>query len=208
MKKEVHILITAGRGPVECGYAVHGVQRKFREFLDRNEVPFQIISQKTAADGRTTETIVFKVVSKDKILLDSWLGTIQWICKSPIRKYNKRKNWFIKALEIQLAETIETDMQALTIQSYKASGPGGQHRNKVETAIRIIHKPTGLIVTASDNKSKAQNKKAALKKLKEKLEAHTKNLQEDHAMDIWSSKIEIERGNPIKTFYGPKFIEL
>jgi len=144
----------------------------------------------------------------DKAQINPWLGTIQWISKSPIRKYHKRKNWYIKCIEVFLPETKPIDLKDLTIKAYKASGPGGQHRNKVETAIRIIHRPTGLLVTASDSKSKAQNKKRALEKMREKLATENKNLQISYDFEEWNSKLEIERGNPAKVFFGPKFIEV
>lgn len=57
----------------------------------------------------------------------------------------------------------------LKIDFYKSSGPGGQHRNKVETACRITHKQTGLFAYSSTSKSQAQNKKLAFNKLADKL---------------------------------------
>ncbi len=57
------------------------------------------------------------------------------------------------------------------ITTYKASGPGGQHRNKTETAVRLKHLPTGIIVTASEHRSQFKNREAAWERLLEKLRA-------------------------------------
>lgn len=57
----------------------------------------------------------------------------------------------------------------LHIQYYRGSGPGGQHRNKKDTACRITHKPTGISATAEDSKSQDTNRKNAFKKLTKKL---------------------------------------
>ena len=62
----------------------------------------------------------------------------------------------------------------LRISTLKGSGPGGQHRNKTETAVRIVHIKTGITVVASDNKSQTQNRKNAFKRLILKLAEHYK----------------------------------
>lgn len=205
MKQETYILFTAGRGPLECGLAVHGIQNKFKKYLASHSVSYSIVSQKKGAVKQSVETILFKVMSTEKMLFEAWIGTHQWICKSPIRKFHKRKNWYIKCEEVTLPQQVDISTDDVIIKPYKASGPGGQHRNKVETAIRIIHKSSGIIVTASDGKSQAQNKKKAWEKLKEKLRLENENIQNRFDEDQWISQIEIERGNPIKTFKGPQF---
>ena len=201
----MYILFTAGRGPVECCLAVKGVQNKFRKYLDVKNIKHKILSQKNGDFNGSIETIILKIYSGDKSVIEPWLGSIQWICKSPIRKFHKRKNWFIKCQEIGMPQNVEMDKSDVVIQAYRASGPGGQHRNKVETAIRIIHKPSGIIVTASDGKSQIQNKKKAWQKLEDKINEENEKLKSGFISEQWLSQITIERGNPVKTFRGLKF---
>ncbi len=52
---------------------------------------------------------------------------------------------------------------------FVASGPGGQHRNKTESGVRLVHKPSGLVVTATERRSQGQNRDVALERLREKL---------------------------------------
>jgi protein subunit release factor B len=54
---------------------------------------------------------------------------------------------------------------------FVASGPGGQHRNKTETGVRLLHRPTGLLVTATERRSQLMNRRAALERLRERLRA-------------------------------------
>ena len=188
--------------------AVLGIQKRFQEYLKTNEIDYNLVSQKLGHNSRSIETIVFRLLVDDRTELDLWIGTIQWVCKSPIRKYSKRKNWFVKSCEITLPKLKSVNLNDVTIKTYKASGPGGQHRNKVETAVRIIHRQSGIIVTASNRKSKAQNKKAALEKLEAKLQEYNKKLQMDFNQEEWTNKLEVERGHPVKIFYGLKFLEV
>jgi protein subunit release factor A len=57
-----------------------------------------------------------------------------------------------------------------TVEFTRAGGPGGQHRNKTETAVRLTHNPSGLVVVAADSRSQAQNRKNALLRLAERLQ--------------------------------------
>lgn len=205
MKKEKYILFTAGRGPVECSLAVQGIQSRFKKYLSCKQINFEIVSQHKGNLPKSMETIVFKVNSSDTTIFDPWIGTIQWICKSPVRKFHKRKNWFIKCQEIFMPPPLRFNKEDVAIQSYRDSGPGGQHRNKVETAIRIIHKPTGIIVTAADSRSQAVNKKKAWQKLEHKLNLKNQSLQEAFDTVQWTTQLDIERGNPVRTFEGLKF---
>lgn len=65
-------------------------------------------------------------------------------------------------------ESVERDSD---VSFLRGSGPGGQHRNKTETAVRVTHRPTGTTVVASDNRSQYRNREAAFERLLEKLTA-------------------------------------
>ncbi|HEY7744764.1 MAG TPA: peptide chain release factor-like protein [Desulfuromonadales bacterium] len=66
---------------------------------------------------------------------------------------------------------IEIDEKDLVITFYKSSGPGGQKKNKTESAVRIKHLPTGIIVTATESRSQHENRETALERLRERLAA-------------------------------------
>lgn len=65
-------------------------------------------------------------------------------------------------------ESLERDCD---VEFFVAGGPGGQHRNKVETGVRLTHRPSGLVVTATERRSQSANREAAFERMAEKLEA-------------------------------------
>lgn len=71
-----------------------------------------------------------------------------------------------------------TDLESLErdcdVEFFVAGGPGGQHRNKVETGVRLTHRPTGLVVTATERRSQSANREVAYGRMAEKLEARQK----------------------------------
>jgi protein subunit release factor B len=69
--------------------------------------------------------------------------------------------------DLESLEALERDCE---IEFFRASGPGGQHRNKVETGVRLKHLPTGIVVTATERRSQARNRRLALERLRDRLE--------------------------------------
>ena len=72
-----------------------------------------------------------------------------------------------------VGQTFETDLRRLRkevlIETYRSSGPGGQRKNKTETAVRLKHLPSGITVVATEHRSQAQNRKLAFERLRERL---------------------------------------
>jgi peptide chain release factor len=130
----------------------------------------------------------------------SWTGTIQWIGQSTFRKMHKRKNWFIGVFEmdaLQLQTISEKDIQ---YQAMRSSGAGGQHVNKVSSAIRATHVPTGLSVVSMDSRSQHQNKKLATERLLEKFKVFELEQLKQQVTDQWENQLNVQRGNPTRVF--------
>ena len=76
--------------------------------------------------------------------------------------------------EIMVPKSDEALLAHCRVETFRAGGPGGQHQNKTETAVRIVHLPTGISSVARDERSQLRNRHLAITRLREKLEAHNK----------------------------------
>jgi len=203
---ERFIQISAGRGPQECNLAVQQSLKVFKKEADQYQVNIVILEQEKVNGALCSVTL--KVEGKNNSLfLSKWIGTIQWICKSPIRPQHKRKNWFIGIFEIKKNKNIQLDINKIKFETMRSMGPGGQHVNKVNSAVRATYLPTGAMVQVMDTRSQLENKQIAIERLREKIDEATRNIQSEIDTKNWINQLEIKRGNPIRTFIGLNFLE-
>jgi peptide chain release factor len=170
-KEEVHILITSAQGPEECELGAWHVLKDFMHEAIRAKIRNDIVQYVAGENPNTVKSAIVQLRGTDiATFLHSWTGTIQWIVESPYRKYHKRKNWFIGVFVIEKPEEVEWNHNDVRFETMRASGAGGQHVNKTESAVRAIHIPTGINVTVSESRSQHENRVTAAKWLKQKVE--------------------------------------
>lgn len=199
-----YIQITSGRGPVECCRVVVLVMQKIIEQTKSLGFNTEIIEHEDGPQDGCMFSATLSVACEDITpFTKEWEGSVLWIAqKNPFRPWHRRKNWFVGVHFFKPMESNKTNDRDIVYETLRSSGPGGQNVNKVETAVRATHLPSGLSVLASDMRTQVQNKKLARERLVMKLSVMEEEKQMRQTHDVWMNHNTLERGNPVKRFKG------
>lgn len=194
------IQITSGRGAIECCWAVFEVMNIMLKEASKEGFRYDIIEQKDAPEKNTLYSVIIEFEGDLCTFINSWLGEIQFIAKSIFRPNHKSKNWFIGVNEIMLPDKsdIKINENDIEFQAIRSGGKGGQHVNKVSTAIRATHIPTGISVHVSNSRSQLQNKKNAIERLCVIMEIQNQTKSNNTEFDNWNNHNQLKRGNPTR----------
>ncbi|UIR54911.1 peptide chain release factor H [Sphingobacterium sp. SRCM116780] len=202
---EICIQLSAGRGPRECDFFLTQVLDIFKEEALAAQITVTIIKQ-DQNQYHLLSSVICRLVGTDvHRFLTTWKGSLLWICESPFRPFHPRKNWFIELFEITKEDKLTISEDDISYQVMRSSGAGGQHVNKVSSAVRAIHIPTGIMAIAMDSRSQLQNKKIATERLIQKITEKDNKMAGQLIKEQWQNHHEIKRGDPIRVFKGSKF---
>jgi len=168
----------------------HGYNVKLIDWLDGEEA------------GLKSATIMIEGVNAYGYL-KSENGVHRLVRVSPFDSSGRRHTSFASVEvmpEFEDDNTIELKEEELEITAHRSSGAGGQHINKTDSAIRIVHIPTGIVVGCQTERSQLQNKETALKMLKSKLMEIKQREKLDKIEDIKGNKTNIEWGAQIRSY--------
>lgn len=199
--------ITSGRGPEECRWVVSQLVKYLINSASQQKLNAELIEAIPGSLHGTLSSALIAFEGDHAItdFISNWEGSVQWIGKSMFRPKHKRKNWFVSVEVLKPVVLTEWKTEDIRFERMRSSGPGGQHANKTETAIRVTHLPTGLRAISQEERSQYLNKKLALIRLKDLLQKRDDQVRSNSDQKRWSRHNTVERGNAVHVFSGKKF---
>lgn len=198
--------ISAGQGPAECAWVVARLLETLQKSAQKAGLTVSLLQAEPGPVPHTLQSALCSLEGPQaEIWAQAWQGSILWIGQSPFRPHHKRKNWFVGVQCYEPVQPTALNERDLRFESQRSGGPGGQNVNKVESAVRLTHLPTGLSVLAQEERSQLRNRQLALARLSALLQSQDQSRAQAAEQSRWQAHHALERGNPVKTFKGPQF---
>jgi peptide chain release factor len=197
------IHISAGQGPEECAWVAAVLADAFAREAAREG----LVCEPVEPYAGPTASILLRIEGEGvEGFVATREGTVRWIGTSPFRPTHKRRNWFVGVSRVaDVEDTPDLRDSDIVYETMRASGPGGQHVNKTESAVRATHTPSGLVAVSREQRSQAANKKVARLKLALALQARRERDVAAGKSAIWAANKALERGNAVRTYEGAGF---
>ena len=201
--KNLILEIRAGTGGDEAALFAADLFRIYTRYAERNGWTFKIMNSSDTGIGGMKEAIV-SMQGKGAFGMLKYESGVHRVQRVPKTETSGRVHTSAATVAV-MPEAEDVDIEILDadlkIDTYRASGAGGQHVNKTESAIRITHIPTGLVVTCQDESSQHKNRAAALKVLKSRmLAAEQEKVAAERAAERRSLVSTGDRSAKIRTY--------
>lgn len=197
------VTIHSGAGGTEADDWVSMLYRMYSKWAEKSGKKLEILDQ-LDGDEAGIKSITFNIIGEYSFgFLKGEIGVHRLVRISPFDSNNRRHTSFASVFvlpEIDDDLEIEINESELRIDTYRAGGAGGQHINTTDSAVRITHIPTGIVVACQNERSQHKNKASAMKILKSKLYEFEMNKRNEVKDKIESSKTDIGWGNQIRSY--------
>ena len=197
------VTIHPGAGGTESADWAEMLFRMYSRWMEKRKFTFRI-TDRQAGDEAGIKSITFTVSGKNAFgLLKSEKGIHRLVRISPFDSSKRRHTSFASVDVIPLVENdidIKINKEDLRIDTYRSSGAGGQHVNVTDSAVRITHIPSGIIVQCQDERSQLLNRQTAMQILGSKLFELEQKKNREEIEKLQGEKKEIGWGNQIRSY--------
>lgn len=206
-EKNVIFEIRAGAGGDEAGIFVGDLYRMYDRFIENKKWKKELISMNDASSGGFKE-VVFSVSGDDVYGSLKFESGVHRVQRVPVTESQGRVH--TSAVSVAVLPEVEDvdvnlDMKDVRRDTYRASGAGGQHVNKTESAVRLTHIPTGIVVECQDGRSQHKNYAKALTVLRSKMYEKELKIQQDEIAGQRKSLVGSgDRSDKIRTYNYPQ----
>ena len=206
--RDVYMEIRAGTGGEEAAIFAGDLFKMYSRFSERNKWSVEVINSNISDHGGFKE-IIFKIIGKNvysQLKFESGTHRVQRVPNTETQGRVHTSASTVAVLPIiEQVDDVEINPADLRIDTYRASGAGGQHVNKTDSAVRITHLPTGIVSECQDDRSQHKNKAKALEYLHSKLlsaeqDKQKKDTDESRKKQIGSG----DRSERIRTYNFPQ----